>query len=154
MVKLVFFHSRRNLLGKLTRLFTGSYIYHCGILVDSSILLDMYLTPRARLYQSILNDTSNHTVEIELPESVDKSKVLAYFLQTSAKGTLYSITDYMLFAIRPLLDKLSLTAVNTAGLICSEWANECIAYASSYKVVLYPLHKGPPSPNHLFEASK
>lgn len=116
MAKLVFVSNKNKWLGKLTKLFTGSYVYHCGWLADNNMFYDMNLLRRRRTWPRYGEDQ----VELfEIPEITDTYLEFQLTHDTSK----YGYVDYLLFALRPLYHLVGLSTRNVGGQICSEMCN-------------------------------
>lgn len=119
MAKLVIFFNHKSLLGKLTKIFTGSYAYHSAwVCEDHDKIFDMYLIRRKRIWSEIKPGKTY--------KEYDFPFVTYRYLNTMCyidKST-YGIIDYLLFSIRPIYHLFGKYTRNMDGKICSEMCNE------------------------------
>jgi len=140
--KIVFVINRRIFNGKLTRLFTGCYCYHVGILIDDKFYdVSPFTGRRVKKYEPIHYKHDQHVI-FDAP--VD---IIEYFLidQIDNYNVHYGFLDYVLYLIKPLKRIFpTMKLFNPHGLICSEQVNNDMIDSKWTS----PWHKDehPPSP--------
>jgi len=140
MAKLVVFSNCNKFLGKLTKLFTGSYAYHVGWLCEEEDkLFDMHLTRRRRVWSNYKNDKTSY-IFYDFPFVT--YNYLEHMLETD--DSVYGVFDYALFALRPIYHLFGKSTRNNRGVICSEMCNWDLIRCG-YKTP-WPVIQGPPSP--------
>lgn len=142
MAKLAIFYNQRSIMGKLTRIFTGTYAYHVGwICEEQDKFYDMNLIRRRRIW-SIENVGRTYTLH-------DFPLVTHDYLEmmNDTDTNTYGFVDYVLFAIRPLYHLFGKSTRNAHGVICSEMCNwdliRC-GYKTPFRII-----DEPPSPADL-----
>jgi len=113
-MRIAFISSRDKLSGKITRFFTGSYCYHVGF-TDGIYFWDMHLLARRRYWWGLYPTQSFRLVDTPVEVSAE---CLDDFMTRS--NDVYSITDYLLFALRPIYHLFGKSTRNRDGMICSE----------------------------------
>lgn len=119
--KIVFFMSPFTAKGKLMKVFTGCYSYHCGILMwDTMNFYDMFWMRRKRSWVDVVSQLDHKKAifkivdsPVEIPENYLESMVLNH-------NTHYGVIDYALFGVRWAYHLVGKTTRNAGGLICSE----------------------------------
>lgn len=145
-MKLVFVSNQQRLAGKLTKFFTGEYVYHCGWLdPKAELFYDMHLLRRRRKWPRY---TDAELFYYDFPE------VTAEYLehQLTADGSTYGFRDYLLFALRPIYHLFGKSTINAGGQICSEMCN--VDLLNSGVKTPYRAGDAPPSPADLFRWCK
>lgn len=151
LLDIVFIHNRNKLSGKLTKLFTGSYIYHVGFVTeDREYLYDMNLMHRSVLFKDHYNPESVLVVDCPVPITEDEilRRIAQLNGEASVRNPFYSFLDYCGFALRPIYHFFGKSTPNFGGDICSEWVNNELTengWKSTYK------HTDIPSPTDLYQ---
>lgn len=152
MIRKVFFNVGKEdkFLTRLSRIFSGSNIYHVGFLSDDGeTAYDMSLLKRAFKIQDYSPDS---IILLKIPMYLSEPKILMEIAYTngelSTRSTFYGIWDYLAFAIRPLYHILGKSTPNFRGVICSEWVNNKIVEAQGDNG--FKLSDCPPSPTDLY----
>lgn len=141
MAKLVLVSNKHRIAGKLTKLFTGEYIYHAGWLSDEGMFYDMNLLSRRRQWPRY---TDAELFLFDFPEVT--TEYLEHQLTTDEST--YGVWDYLLFALRPIYHLFGKSTVNVNGQICSE---KCANDLRNNGVKLpWKATDPPPSPADLF----
>jgi hypothetical protein len=142
-MKLAFIFDEKKISGKLTKLFTGCYAYHCGwVDAENGVFYDMNLIGRRRSWPAY---KSSQIVMFEVPE-VSK-EYLEYDLTNN--NARYGVIDYALFLIRPILHWFGKPTINAGGIICSEKCNNDMVNCGVRTP--WGLHHSPPSPCALLD---
>lgn len=142
--RLVFIYSKTKFLAKLTKIFTGSYCYHVGWLVQNPTtkeeeFFDMNLLRRIRNWEGLY---PNDRIKI-----VDSPVVVTWeYLYTATKlsSEVYGFVDYFLFALRPIYHLFGQSTRSAKGKICSE-----IVYDDLWNNGYWKIFKEVPSPADL-----
>jgi hypothetical protein len=139
-VKFVLIYSHTKLSGKLTKLFTGSFAYHCGFLDEATdTFYDMHWIPRKISWSE--RGYKDYTLHHCPLTAKDCEK---YMKQDSLKIR-YGWMDYILFALRPLYHLIGKSTRNADGWICSEMCNVWW-WRKRHEGTPFDLDDAPPSP--------
>jgi len=136
-MKVAIIKSKKNILGWMTRIFTGCWAYHIGFLNETTgVFYDVGSDGRRAIMWDSFYKPSRMQVELF------KCKVTEHYLKgmVSTSVERYGFVDYFLFFFRWLGFKVK----NMKGVICSEMVNRDLRKFS----VSTPWHpnKPPPSP--------
>ncbi len=108
---------KKNLLARLTSMFTQCPAYHVGFLdEETNMFYDMYWLRRRRKWPRY---DDNKCVMFDVPE------VTREFLEEklSIDDSSYGVVDYLMFGLRPIFHLFGKTTKNAGGMICSEMVN-------------------------------
>jgi len=146
MAKLVFVSNEDRIHGILTKIFTGSYIYHVGWLdEESGLFYDMHLLRRRRKWPRY----KDSKIEMfDFPEVT--GKYLEHQLTNDTSS--YGFIDYLLFGLRPFYHLIGRSTRNAGGQICSEACNVDLlnhGFKTGYRAT-----DAPPSPVDLYKWCK
>jgi len=137
-VNIALFKNDKIILGHLTKIFTGSYVYHIAFITDDGWIYEMNLKG---LLRKRITDVSAGTKILIYKVPVDISE--DYLIhRTLEQKEFYGFLDYLMFGIRCLGIKLRF---NGKGLICSEYINQ-VLWKFGYKTPWKPKIDSPPSP--------
>lgn len=119
-MKIFFVKNEKRLSSWLTRLFTNSPWYHTGFVTDDMCTVyDMHLIRRKRYWAGLYDLENVEVVDCPVPIS---QEYLEHML--TADDNTYGYTDYLLFAVRPLVHFFGGYTVNRDGIICSEMVSD------------------------------
>jgi hypothetical protein len=141
-MKLAIISSRKTLWGRLCRLITGCYAFHCGWSDDKNwIFYDM--SPHGGNRRSYFDQYRGYDLRF-----FEVDKVTRDYLEEelTTDHSPYGYLDYLLFGVRKIL---RLPAKNTHGKICSEKCNEDM-WKCGVQTPWKP-DEAPPSPCDLLE---
>ena len=115
-MKIAFIYNPNKLSGKLTKLFTDSFCYHCGwVDEERDLFFDMHLIRRVRIWSDY-----SHGKDVKLVESPVPVSFEYLFGKLKSDENTYGVIDYVLFALRPLFHLIGKSTPNAKGVICSE----------------------------------
>lgn len=142
-MQLAIIYSKTKLSSKLTKFWTGSYAYHCGLLdIESDTFFDMNITPRKISWAAKdYKDFELHDVDVTLSDCEN-------YLKQDSLNVRYGVLDYTLFALRPIFHFFGKSTPNANGDICSEQTNKWLWRKTYGATPFNPLH-APPSPADL-----
>lgn len=118
MAQLAIFYNQHSWMGKLTKIFTGSYAYHAGWICEAEDkFYDMHLIRRRRIWSKERIDREYRLYDfpfvtynyLEMMNDIDINT--------------YGFIDYILFAVRPVYHLFGKSTRNMHGVICSEMCN-------------------------------
>lgn len=140
--QIVFVINKRIFNGKLTRLFTGCYCYHVGILIDGNFYdTAPFKGRRVNKYTPQHYKDDEHVI-FDLPINIKEEMLIDKILNRNVH---YGYLDYFLFLFKPLtriFPKFKL--MNPHGEICSEQVNNDL-FESGMRTPWHPSDH-PPSP--------
>ncbi len=141
-MKLAIIFNDRKFSGRLTRLFTGCYAYHCAwVDEEGGHMYDMHLIRRRRVWPYYDDG------QVLL---FDKPAVTRDYLehQLSTDSNTYGVIDYLLFGLRGLFHLVGRSTRNAGGVICSEMINNDLRACGEQTP--WREDDAPPSPCHLY----
>lgn len=139
-MKLAIIYSSSKLSGKLTKLFTGCYAYHCGwVDEESDTFYDMHLIRRKRYWSEYSKGK-----EFILVSGFDKVSVDYLEHKLKSDENQYGVKDYILFGFRKIYHLIGKSTPNSKGIICSEMVNNDIW--ECHMVSKWLPTEAPPSP--------
>lgn len=143
MVKIAVIFNANKLSGRLTRLFTGCSAYHVAWVDDEAgKMYDMHLLRRRRKWPYYPDE---QVLLFNAPAAVTVAYLEA---QLTSDENHYGVTDYLLFALRPLYHLLGKSTRNAGGVLCSEMVNNDIWACGG--VTPWAISDAPPSPCDLY----
>lgn len=129
---------KKNILSRLTSIFTKCPAYHCGFLDENTnMFYDMYWLRRRRQWPRYEEEK---TIMFEI--DCVTSEYLEHKLTTDDSD--YGILDYLTFGLRPLYHLFGKNTKNSGGVICSEMVNSDIIACGGHTP--FDLNSSPPSP--------
>ena len=137
--KIVFIINKRKLFGILTRIFTGCYCYHCGILINNYFYDVSLIRRRTKWTPESYPDAK--VIVFDSPVEIDENILIEKILD---KNTIYGLFNYLLYGIKPIARFFKIPIKNMGGIICSSQVNEDLI-DSGWKSP-WPIEKHPPSP--------
>lgn len=142
-MKIAIICNPNKLSGRLTRLFTGCTAYHVAwVDEEGGAMYDMNLLRRRRKWPYY---PEGLVLLFDAPTAVTVAYLEA---QLTSDENRYGITDYLLFALRPLYHLFGKSTRNAGGVICSEMVNNDIR-ACGGETPWRP-NDAPPSPCDLY----
>lgn len=137
--KIVFIINKRKIFGILTRIFTGCYCYHCGILMNGYFYDVSWIRRRSPWHPDLYKDAQ--IVMFNSPVEIDENLLIEKILN---RDTAYGFINYFLYGIKPVARLFRIVVPNMGGVICSEQVNEDLI-DSGWKSP-WPIEIHPPSP--------
>lgn len=132
----------KNMMSRLTKIFTKCPAYHVGFLhEESNMFYDMWWLRRRRVWPRYQDKT---VFMFDAPEVTQE--YLEHKLSTDDSE--YGVLDYLQFALKPLYHVFGLSTKNAGGMICSEMVNSDV-WACGGTTPFDP-EQSPPSPCELW----